>query len=258
MISLLPLLLTILGAALVCGCIAYAVIVAASQLNQKLKAHRLRGCTAIRMRQAPLSQQMYPVGGALFGLAAGLMLSWPPSPKAILFLMWIGMAVGYAVRRVARTTRDDLKMRDAAVLFKALSVRLAAGYNLNHALRLAAALTPHLRRAVNRCLHQWHWGPEKALAGLAEDIGISEVGTLCQVLIRAEKGGVENVPEVLYQGARNLDAKLAALQERSLAKGQMRYLLYRFVPAVAIAFLIFGSLAYHLNVVLKDSLQAVK
>lgn len=236
----------VLGLAVLAGCAAYILPETAGGVAARLAKW-------VPRKQANLKEQMFPVAGALAGAVAGLLLG--TNPRVVVVTMWIGLAAGYFARRVTRTTDRFVRLREAARLFKGIGNRLQNGYSPRYALQVSAAATPALRHAVARCLQHWPFDEEQAIEELRRRMGVPEADTLCQVMKRAHQAGGEKVADVLIQGARNLEHKLEALEEKAFITGQMRYLFYRLLPALSIAVLVAGSFAYHVHVTLRQAVE---
>ncbi|MBO8128257.1 MAG: hypothetical protein H0Z39_03535 [Peptococcaceae bacterium] len=206
-----------------------------------------------RKRQ-PL-RDWFPFLGAVGGIAAAFLLSvgqpvstgmrQPIDGGTLLTLVVVGAVLGFGAKKTFTRETRFKKLREASVFYKAVEVRLRAGYTVPHTLQMAASLSPTLRPAVEKCLRQWGFSPRKALEQLRTDLDIPEAETLAYVLIRAYEAGGDKIAHVLGQGARNLDAKMIAAEEKSFAKGRMGYLLYRLLPALGVFGIFAGSLAYH-------------
>ncbi|MTI82362.1 MAG: hypothetical protein FH756_00370 [Firmicutes bacterium] len=217
-----------------------------------------------KIRRKPKRRQGFydwlPVIGALTGIASSIMLMWGSTTNmvAMQVTMFVGIAIGYMAKTLLRKENRYRSLREASTFFKAVGVRLKAGYNVPYTLRMAVTLTPSLRPPVQRCLQRWSFDPRTALEDLREEINIPEAETLSYVLLRAYESGGENVAHVLNQGARNIDYKLASMEEKSFAVGKMRILLWRVLPAMSIFGLFAGNFAYYAQNVLFDAISNIK
>jgi len=256
----LSLIILAIGTVLLATCLVFLLLQRISNIKLKVTVH-LKEKLRNDLRRKRTVYDWLPVYGALAGIISALLLMWgSPSINlmAVQVIAWMGILIGYMTQKILKKENRRNALHEASVFFKALGIRLSVGYNIPYSLRVAAALTPSLRPPVQRCLQRWSFDPRQALEGLRKEINIPEAETLCYVLLRAYESGGESVAHVLSQGARNIDYKLAGMEEKSFAVGKMRLLLWRVLPFMSIFGLFAGNFAYYAQNVLFEAIGNIK
>lgn len=247
--------LFIIGIALAASTAAYMLLckVQGCRYSFKPALERVR-----RSRRQYKPKDWYPVMGAFGGMLASLLvmggsINW----TVFQFMTLSGIAMGYTAKTFISKETHYSTLRDASSFFKAVAARLKVGYKVPYSMQMAVIHTPSLEPAVNKCLQQWSFGPKQAIETLRKELNVPEVETLCHVLLRAHEAGGEKVAHVLEQGARNIDNKLISMEEKSFAVGKMRYLLFRMLPGASIFGIIAGSLGYHFQTMINQSITNI-
>ncbi len=215
--------------------------------------------TFSKSKRQPL-HDWFPAIGGLIGFVSALLLMWGDVINwfTVNLVMWVGIALGLLAKAITKKENRYGILRDTSTFFKAVEVRLRAGYNIPHTLRMAAALAPSMQPAVNKALQRWSFDPHQALDILRQELKIPEAETLCYVLKRAYEAGGESVAHVLGQGARNIDSKLAGMEEKSFAMGKMRMLFWRVLPTLAIFGIFALNFAYYAQNILFDAVEKLQ
>ena len=253
--------LFVAGVAVIFTILAYMLIIKLIKIKGKIKPV-LANFKKVRDKKNTFHDWL-PTIGALAGLGSAMMLvvGTPDSGgvrATMASTMFMGMIVGYTAKFFLRKEGAYSQLQQTSSFFKALSVRLEKGYNIPYSLKVAVIHAPMFQPAVYRCIQRWSYNPSEALDKLAREMNVPEAKTLFYVLKRAYEAGGESVANVLKIGAKNIDSKLAQMEEKSFAAGKMRYLLYRMLPALTIFGIIAGSMGYTFQARLGESINFIK
>lgn len=247
------------GVTLLSGSLIYLLLQKLSARIQFKRKSVFRNVKRTFSKRQPL-HDWFPAIGAFAGILSALLLMWGGdiSWHIVNFVMWVGIVLGLLAKAITKKENRYGILRDASTFFKAVEVRLKAGYNIPHTLRMAAALAPSMQPAVNKALQRWSFDPHQALETLRQELKMPEAETLCYVLKRAYEAGGESVAHVLGQGARNIDSKLMGMEEKSFAVGKMRMLFWRVLPTLTIFGIFALNFAYYAQTTLFQAIQNIK
>ncbi|KJS10683.1 MAG: hypothetical protein VR67_17540 [Peptococcaceae bacterium BRH_c8a] len=140
----------------------------------------------------------------------------------------------------------QIKLRECAILYEAIDLYTHAGYTVEQALKMGAALTPSIRPAVERCLAYWPQGPLRALERMGGDIGLEEAEILISVLMQAVKAGPERVAGLLGEESVKLEELRQTMAEIKIAAKPIYMTAYYILPLAANMGIVLSTLGYRI------------
>lgn len=164
----------------------------------------------------------------------------------------IGMSIGMIISKVSKyfKTKADymIRLKETIRLYDLVEFYTFAKYTIPQALVLAKDLTPSIKPAVERCINQWSFGPQKAIEQMGKDINVKECDIMISVLNQAVTLGTQRLSGVLGEEAGKLEDLRHGKVEAGINLKPLYQAVYLILPGIGFLGMFLFPLAYRVIV----------